>query len=235
MFSTQSTSVMSIGAITSPCSAKTEYNLPSLCNIGDSAVSTTSIPQQKQQYVPVSFGHWIHNTNTDVSDRYPTHAMMRTASSSSLSNHSRYHSISVSSPSFSSSSSNSSDHEEEDEIDRHHHQYQHSRQNSLISDFDSAFNGGRSRSFSNKSDALATRRARNKLASAKYRAKKQALTHAMQDRIMQLATQVMNLREELTITKKNEHEIKASYDRLMQIHNNTTTSMEKNTITTHLY
>ncbi|KAI8646691.1 hypothetical protein BD408DRAFT_320567, partial [Parasitella parasitica] len=59
------------------------------------------------------------------------------------------------------------------------------------------------------------RRARNKLASAKYRAKKQALTHAMQDRIMQLATQVMNLRDELAIAKKNEHEIKTRYERLM--------------------
>ncbi|KAF1797025.1 hypothetical protein FB192DRAFT_1254095, partial [Mucor lusitanicus] len=68
------------------------------------------------------------------------------------------------------------------------------------------------------------RRARNKLASAKYRAKKQALTHAMQDRIMQLATQVMNLREELTITKKSEIDIKTRYERLMQYHNTVHTS-----------
>ncbi|KAI9365086.1 hypothetical protein BD770DRAFT_313300 [Pilaira anomala] len=65
-----------------------------------------------------------------------------------------------------------------------------------------------------KGDALATRRARNKLASAKYRAKKQALTHAMQERIMQLATQVMSLRDELNQSKKNETEIMARYERL---------------------
>lgn len=41
----------------------------------------------------------------------------------------------------------------------------------------------------------------------------------MQDRIMQLATQVMNLREELKITKTSELEIKARYERLMQYHN----------------
>ncbi|KAI8884291.1 hypothetical protein K501DRAFT_161033, partial [Backusella circina FSU 941] len=60
-----------------------------------------------------------------------------------------------------------------------------------------------------------TRRARNKLASAKYRAKKQALTHAMQDRIMQLATQVKSLKTELCTTKKNEADILARYNRLL--------------------
>ncbi|KAG2208636.1 hypothetical protein INT46_001362 [Mucor plumbeus] len=259
MLSTQSTSIMSIGAITSPCSKKTECNLTSLHNVSDSTISTTNIPQHKQQYGSVSVGRWIHNTNTDVLDRYPTHTMMHTTSTSSSSNRSRYHSISVPSPSFSSSSSNSSDHDEEDELHQHQdqhqnqhqkqhqyhqqhhrqhhqqHQYRRSRQNSLILNFNSAFNGGRPRSFNNKSDALATRRARNKLASAKYRAKKQALTHAMQDRIMQLATQVMDLREELIITKKNEHELKTRYERLMQIHNNNTTSIDKNTIITRLY
>lgn len=65
-----------------------------------------------------------------------------------------------------------------------------------------------------KGDALATRRARNKLASAKYRAKKQALTHAMQERIMQLATQVMALRDELNQTRNNEAEALAKYERL---------------------
>ncbi|KAI7875089.1 uncharacterized protein EV154DRAFT_388577, partial [Mucor mucedo] len=59
------------------------------------------------------------------------------------------------------------------------------------------------------------RRARNKLASAKYRAKKQALTHAMQDRIMQLATQVMSLRDELSQTRKNETELLDRYERLV--------------------
>ncbi|CEP12598.1 hypothetical protein [Parasitella parasitica] len=233
MLSTQSTSVMSIGAITSPCSTKAEYSLPPLSSIADSAIS------QEQQ--TVSVGHWIqkNNAETDVSDHYPTHAMVRTTSSSSLSNRSRYHSMSLSSPSFSSSSAHSSDHEEEDlyHLHRQHQQphqpYQRSRQNSLFSNFDTVFEGGRTRSFSNKSDALATRRARNKLASAKYRAKKQALTHAMQDRIMQLATQVMSLREELAITKKNEHEIKARYERLMQYHNNN--SMDKNAVITRLY
>lgn len=234
MLSTQSTSVMSINAITSPCSTKNEYNLSSLCNVSNSAISTTRIPQQKQQYRPVPAGRWIHTTNAGISDRYPTHTMMHTTSASSLSNRSKYHSISVPSPSFSSSSSSSSDHDE-DELQQHHHQYRRSRQNSLISNFNSAFNGGRPRSFSNKSDALATRRARNKLASAKYRAKKQALTHAMQDRIMQLATQVMDLREELIITKKNEHELKTRYERLIQIHNNNTTSIDNNSIITRLY
>ncbi|KAL7330449.1 hypothetical protein PS15p_205397 [Mucor circinelloides] len=234
MFSTQSTSVMSIGAITSPCSAKTEYHLPSLCEMADTAAVESS-QEQHQKYL----GHWIHNSSTHApSEPYPTHPMMRNPSSSSLSNRSRFPSLSMSSPSFSSSSSNASDHEEEDELHHHHHYhhrhlsqqhhpYQHSRQNSLFSNFESTFTTssnsnnavGRSRSFSNKSDALATRRARNKLASAKYRAKKQALTHAMQDRIMQLATQVMNLREELKITKTSELEIKARYERLMQYHN----------------
>ncbi|KAI8075721.1 hypothetical protein BDF21DRAFT_317487, partial [Thamnidium elegans] len=59
------------------------------------------------------------------------------------------------------------------------------------------------------------RRARNKLASAKYRAKKQALTHAMQERIMQLATQVMSLRDELNQTRNNEAEVLARYERLV--------------------
>ncbi|EPB83532.1 hypothetical protein HMPREF1544_09693 [Mucor circinelloides 1006PhL] len=231
MFSTQSTSVMSIGAITSPCSAKTEYHLPSLCEMADTAAVESS-QEQHQKYL----GHWIHNNGTNAPpEPYPTHPMMRNPSSSSLSNRSRFPSLSMSSPSFSSSSSNASDHEEEEELHHYHHRhlsqqhhpYQHSRQNSLFSNFESTFSTssnsnnavGRSRSFSNKSDALATRRARNKLASAKYRAKKQALTHAMQDRIMQLATQVMNLREELKITKTSELEIKARYERLMQYHN----------------
>ncbi|CAO3652362.1 unnamed protein product [Mucor fragilis] len=234
MFSTQSTSVMSIGAITSPDSAKTEYHLPSLCemtgNAATAAASAVDSSREKQTYV----GHWVHSNSTDApSDRYSTYPMMRTPSSSSLSNRSRFPSISMPSPSFSSSSSNISDHDDEDEAHHHHrrlshqhHSYQHNRQNSLFSNFESTFGSsnssmgvGRSRSFGNKSDALATRRARNKLASAKYRAKKQALTHAMQDRIMQLATQVMNLREELTITKKSEIEAKTRYERLMQYHN----------------
>ncbi|KAI8986991.1 hypothetical protein BDB01DRAFT_706619, partial [Pilobolus umbonatus] len=59
------------------------------------------------------------------------------------------------------------------------------------------------------------RRARNKLASAKYRAKKQALTHAMQNRIMQLATQVITLRDELLQSKKNRSEIEERYERLL--------------------
>jgi hypothetical protein len=71
-----------------------------------------------------------------------------------------------------------------------------------------------------KKEALQTRRARNKLASAKYRAKKQALTHAMQDRIMQLATQVKNLRSELCTTKKSEAEIVGRYNHLLSLYHN---------------
>lgn len=104
----------------------------------------------------------------------------------------------------------------------------------LLNDFDlEGYNRSRSASFdynkqhsgnsrggrktgNNRDAALATRRARNKLASAKYRAKKQALTHAMQERIMQLATQVMSLRDELSRTRRNEAEILARYERLLQ-------------------
>ncbi|KAK4514342.1 uncharacterized protein ATC70_001935 [Mucor velutinosus] len=246
MISTQSTSVMSIGAITSPDSAHTEYHLPSLCEMTDNAATAAAAvdsSRERQTYV----GHWIHNTSANApSDRYATYPMMRTPSSFSLSNRSRFPSISLPSPSFSSSSSHTSDHDDEDEV--HHHLHQHSRQNSLFSNFESTFGSstsnvgvGRSKSLGSKSDALATRRARNKLASAKYRAKKQALTHAMQNRIMQLATQVMNLREELAITKKSEIEIKAKYERLMQyqnsIHSPPTASMAASTMatTTHLY
>ncbi|GAN09470.1 hypothetical protein MAM1_0269c08999 [Mucor ambiguus] len=251
MFSTQSTSVMSIGAITSSDSAKTGCQLPSLCEMTDKVATDAAAvdsSREKQAYV----GHWIYNNSTNApSDRYPTYPMMRTPSSSSLSNRSRFASISMPSPSFSSSSSNASEHDEQDELHHHrllshqNHSYQHSRQNSLFSNFESTFgissssgssnsNGGigRSRSFGSKSDALATRRARNKLASAKYRAKKQALTHAMQDRIMQLATQVMNLREELTITKKSEIEIKARYERLMRYHSTVHTSPTDSAATT---
>ncbi|KAL0144264.1 basic-leucine zipper transcription factor [Mucor lusitanicus] len=236
---TQSTSVMSIGAITSPDSAKTGCQLPSLCEMtNSSAAAAVDSSRDTQTYV----GHWVHNNSSSApSDRYPTYPMMRTPSSSSLSNRSRFPSISMPSPSFSSSSSNASEHDDEDEAHHHHHlshhphhhSYQHSRQDSLFSNFESTTFGsssrssssvGRSRSLGNKSDAVATRRARNKLASAKYRAKKQALTHAMQDRIMQLATQVMNLREELTITKKSEIDIKTRYERLMQYHNTVHTS-----------
>ena len=60
-------------------------------------------------------------------------------------------------------------------------------------------------------DPLATRRARNKLASAKYRAKKQALTHAMQNRIMQLATQVIYLNDELSRRKRKEQEVAGKF------------------------
>lgn len=92
------------------------------------------------------------------------------------------------------------------------------------------------RSQSKKGDALATRRARNKLASAKYRAKKQALTHAMQDRIMQLATQVMTLRDELSQTRKNEMEIKIKYERLLQYHQHDNSMMfNENTTIKPLY
>ncbi|KAL9557824.1 hypothetical protein MBANPS3_001215 [Mucor bainieri] len=232
MFPTQSSSVMSIGAITSSDSANTGYQLPSLCELTENTAAVNS-SREKQTYV----GHWIHNNNTNApSDRYPTYPMMRTPSSSSLSNRSRFPSISMPSPSFSSSSSNGSEHDDDDEVHHHrhlshqHHPYQHSRQNSLFSNFESTFGSN--------SSSNTTRRARNKLASAKYRAKKQALTHAMQDRIMQLATQVMNLREELTITKKNEIEIKTRYERLMQYHNNVHTSPSTSTTataTTRLY
>lgn len=101
----------------------------------------------------------------------------------------------------------------------------------IISDFNSFDNHYNSSSYSaamnsndttenittdKKGNALKTRRARNKLASAKYRAKKQAQTHIMQNRIMQLATQVMSLRDELEKSKKSETETLVRYERLIK-------------------
>lgn len=65
---------------------------------------------------------------------------------------------------------------------------------------------------------IATRRANNRVASAKYRAKKQALTQALQDRIIYLATQVMYLENELSLTKARENQTSHKYKKLQQEH-----------------
>lgn len=67
-------------------------------------------------------------------------------------------------------------------------------------------------------EVIATRRANNRVASAKYRAKKQALTKALQDRIIQLATQVMSLKNELSRTKERENKTSDRYRQLGQGH-----------------
>lgn len=65
---------------------------------------------------------------------------------------------------------------------------------------------------------IATRRANNRIASAKYRAKKQALTQALQDRIIYLATQVMSLTNELSQSKDREIQASQKYRQLRQEH-----------------
>lgn len=261
-------SVMSIGAITSPCSSaksqqssikstqskSSEYQLPSLSQVSSSSPNHAAV------------GHWIKASSgaVDLTHAYDQSKRMRFASEGTTV---------VSSPSFSFSAS--SDHESDSNSscsqsprickssyptsnnnwlssvynmsdnkqminNRNMYAKEALSTEHLLNDFDmqdyEEFNHTRSNSFDycdsqeanytytdknssltkngRKGDALATRRARNKLASAKYRAKKQALTHAMQDRIMQLATQVMSLRDELSQTRKNEAELLNRYERL---------------------
>lgn len=275
-------SVMSIGAITSPCSniktrqtsidstqTKTsDYQLPSLSQVGFSSPNHAAV------------GHWIKSSNgaVNLSHAYDPSKRMRISSEGTTI---------VSSPSF--SSSNSSDHEsdsnsscsqlspnickssyspsnsnwlssvynmsENEQMINNRNMYAKEALSTehLLNDFDmqeyEEFNRTRSNSFDycdsqegnymytdkvnptkngRKGDALATRRARNKLASAKYRAKKQALTHAMQDRIMQLATQVMSLRDELSQTRKNEAELLDRYERLVTYYQRTNGKVNKN-------
>lgn len=70
---------------------------------------------------------------------------------------------------------------------------------------------------SNKnSDSMSRRRERNKVASAKYRAKKQNMTHSMQAHIIRLASQVAALKDELIQTKKNESDLLIRYTRLQR-------------------
>ncbi|CAO3671415.1 unnamed protein product [Rhizopus stolonifer] len=66
----------------------------------------------------------------------------------------------------------------------------------------------------NGSNSVLRRREKNKLASAKYRAKKQYMIHSMQAHIMQLASQVKTLKDELVQTKKNEIDLFEEYQRL---------------------
>lgn len=280
-------SVMSIGAITSPCSITnshksrqssidsthskaSEYQLPSLSQVGFSSPNNAAV------------GHWIKTSNgtIDLTHAYDQSKRMRFASEGATI---------VSSPSFSSSAS--SDHESDSNSscsqlspiicknsyptassnwlssvynmsdnrqminNRNMYAKEALSTEHLLNDFDmeeyEELNHSRSNSFDycdsqesnymystdkgsnstktgRKGDALATRRARNKLASAKYRAKKQALTHAMQDRIMQLATQVMSLRDELSQTRKNETELLDRYERLATYYQRTNGKMNKN-------
>ncbi|CEG74781.1 hypothetical protein RMATCC62417_09936 [Rhizopus microsporus] len=67
-----------------------------------------------------------------------------------------------------------------------------------------------------KEDSINRRRERNKLASAKYRAKKQVMTMTMQSQIMQLAREVAYLRDELEQAKKNETDMLYRYQQLQQ-------------------
>jgi hypothetical protein len=189
-------------------------------------------PNEWYRSKEMAVGHWIKSSNQELGFIHtapPTHPSSDRVPLMSSGT------IAISSPSYSTSSS---EHEFDYKYSSSSPRYQHSRHrtnSTLISKdtIDSLNSEKKSRSSfdyneghcrnnvgDRKSNAIANRRARNKLASAKYRAKKQALTHAMQDRIMQLATQVMNLRNELNQTKHNETELLGKYERLVKYFQN---------------
>lgn len=186
-------------------------------------------PNEWYRSKETAVGHWIKSSNQELSFVNPSPAQSTERMPLMASE-----SIALSSPSYSTSSSeNDFDYKHNSSSPRYQHRRDqtnstlvsngtidslNSEKNSMTSSFD--YNDSHCKNNSlpsnRKSNAITNRRARNKLASAKYRAKKQALTHAMQDRIMQLATQVMNLRNELNQTKNSETQLLCKYERLMK-------------------
>jgi hypothetical protein len=184
-------------------------------------------PNEWYRSKEAAVGHWIKSSNQELGFIAPSHQSSERVPLMSTGT------IVISSPSYSTSSSEHEfDYRYSSSSPRYHHSRHrtnstliskdtidslNSEKKSISSSFDYNNHESHCRSSNDrKSNAIANRRARNKLASAKYRAKKQALTHAMQDRILQLATQVMNLRNELNQTKNSETELLGKYERLVK-------------------